>query len=73
VDPACAPHWNGQQAHDGWNTAPVDLVTRIGLPASAPDTGGGSHVWGRLALAVAALLVALLVRSIPRLRRASTA
>jgi hypothetical protein len=48
-------------------------VTRIGLPASAPDTGGGSHVWGRLALAVAALLVALLVRSIPRLRRASTA
>ncbi len=48
-----------------------DLITRIGLPATA--AGGGSHLWRWIGIAAATLLAALLLRSLPRLRRASTA
>lgn len=65
------PFWNGQHTRGGWSTVPRELVTRIGLPATAPATG--SHLWRWIGIAAAALLAALLLRSLPRLRRASTA
>jgi hypothetical protein len=68
------PFWSGDRTHGGWYLSSGNLTTDIGLPATTPDTRGGSHVWrwvgvGIAAAALAAMVAAaVLLRRVPRTR-----